>query len=53
MYLVSLQGQETSFWPACSGAPTVCTAGTKAPSSPMASSAALPMRVITRIDTAT
>ncbi len=53
MYFVSLQGQGTSFWPGASGAPRVWTAGTKKPSSPMASSAAWPMRVITRMETAT
>ena len=36
-----------------SGAPTVCRQGTNAPSSPIASSAAWPMRVMIRIETAT
>ena len=53
MYLVLLQGQAASFWPGRSGAPTVCTQGTKAPSSPSTSSAPRPMRVITRMLTAT
>src|SRR6201988_4659576 len=53
MYLVSLQGQGTSFWPGSSGAPTECSALTKNPSVPIFSSAALPMRVIVRIDTTT
>lgn len=53
MYLVLLHGHGTSAWPSASGAPTVCTALTKSPSSPSWSSTALPMRVITRIDTAT
>src|SRR5581483_7496782 len=53
MYLVSLQGQGTSFCPSSNGAPTECNALTKKPSSPSLSSAALPMRVIVRIDTTT
>jgi hypothetical protein len=53
MYLISLQGQGTSAWPSSSGAPREWTAGTKKPSSPIWSRACLPMRVITRIDTAT
>src|SRR6516164_9150054 len=53
MYLVSLQGQATSFWPGSSGAPTECSALTKNPSSPIFSRAALPIRVITFIDTTT
>ena len=49
MYLLSaLQGQATSFWPFSSGAPTECRQGTNAPS-PSASSARVPMRVITRM----
>src|SRR3954454_16300338 len=46
MYLVSLHGQGTSCCPAASGMPTECTAGTKKPSEPIASSAALPIRVM-------
>ena len=53
MYLVSLHGHGTSASPGSSGAPSVCTAGTKKPSSPMASRAALPMRVITFMEMAT
>src|SRR3954454_2992929 len=53
MYLVSLQGQGTSFWPGSSGAPIECNALTKKPSSPILSSAALPIRVMVRIDTTT
>ena len=46
MYLVSLHGHGTSCWPGSSGAPTVWTAGTKKPSSPICSSAAVPIRVM-------
>ncbi len=53
MYLVLLQGQLTSFWPACSGAPTVCTQGTKSPSVPITSNTARPMRVMIFMFTAT
>ncbi len=53
MYLVSLHGHETSACPGASGAPSECTAGTKKPSSPMASNAAWPMRVITFMEMAT
>src|SRR5471030_1062971 len=53
MYLVALHGQATSFWPAASGAPTVCTHGTNSPSVPSTSYTALPMRVMMRILTAT
>src|SRR6476659_167337 len=53
MYFVSLHGHATSCWPGSSGAPTVCTAGTKKPSSPIASSAALPMRVVIFIEITT
>ena len=53
MYLVSLHGHGTSASPGASGLPTECTAGTKKPSVPSASRATLPMRVMTRIDTAT
>ena len=53
MYLVSLHGHGTSFWPGSSGAPIECSAFTKKPSSPILSSAALPIRVIVRMDTTT
>ena len=54
MYLLSsLQGQETSSTPSASGIPTECTQGTNWPSEPSASSAALPIRVMIRIETAT
>src|SRR6202012_1827017 len=53
MYLVSLQGHGTSVCPSFSGAPTECNALTKNPSSPIFSNAALPMRVMVRIDTTT
>src|SRR6201995_394356 len=53
MYLVSLHGHGTSFCPSSSGAPTECNALTKNPSSPIFSNAALPMRVMVRIDTTT
>ncbi len=53
MYLVSLHGHGTSFWPCSSGAPIECSALTKNPSSPIFSSAALPIRVITFIETTT
>src|SRR4051794_3130448 len=53
MYFVSLHGQGTSDCPASSGAPTVCTAGTKNPSVPISSSAALPMRVMIFMETTT
>ena len=53
MYLVSLHGHGTSFWPGSSGAPMECSALTKKPSSPILSSAALPIRVIVRIETTT
>src|SRR5579884_3545597 len=53
MYLVSLHGHATSAWPGSNGAPTVCTAGTEKPSSPIASSAALPMRVMIFIEITT
>ena len=49
MYLVSEQGHVTSCSPSASGLPTVCTAGTKKPSSPISSSAAVPMRVMIRM----
>ena len=53
MYLVSLQGHATSAWPGSSGAPTECSALTKNPSSPIFASAAVPIRVMVRIDTTT
>src|SRR6202034_1895939 len=53
MYLVSLHGHGTSSWPGSSGAPTECSALTKNPSSPIFSRAALPIRVITFIETTT
>ena len=53
MYLVSLFGHGTSSAPSASGMPTECTQGTKSPSSPSTSSAARPIRVMSRIDTAT
>src|SRR6202041_3560917 len=53
MYFVSLHGQGTSFCPGPSGAPIECNACTKKPSSPSLSSAALPIRVITFIETTT
>jgi hypothetical protein len=53
MYLVLLQGQATSCWPGTSGAPTVCTQGTKSPSMPSRSITARPMRVIVRMLTTT
>ena len=53
MYLVLLQGHATSRWPGCSGAPTVCTQGTNAPSTPSTSYTPLPMRVMIFMFTAT
>ena len=53
MYLISLHGHGTSASPAESGLPTECTAGTKKPSEPSASSALRPMRVMIRIETTT
>ena len=54
MYLLSaLQGQGTSSSPSASGIPTECTHGTKVPSSPSASSAPAPIRVMILIETAT
>jgi hypothetical protein len=53
MYLSLLQGQAESSRPSTSGAPVVCMQGTKSPSSPSASSAACPIRVMIRIETAT
>ena len=45
-FVVRLQGHRLSFSPGVSGAPTECTHGTNAPSSPSTSSTALPIRVI-------
>src|SRR5579875_2992958 len=53
MYLVSLHGHGTSCSPSASGLPTECTAGTKKPSSPISSRAALPIRVMIFIETTT
>src|SRR6201995_218112 len=53
MYLVSLQGHGTPFCPSASGAPTECNALTKNPSSPIFSHAALPLRVMVRIEPTT
>src|ERR1044072_2567569 len=53
MYLVSLRGHGTSDSPGASGLTTEWTAGTKKPSSPSSSRAALPIRVMTRMETAT
>src|SRR4051812_20937800 len=53
MYLVSLHGHGTSCSPSASGLPTEWTAGTKKPSAPIASSAALPMRVMIFIEITT
>ena len=54
MYLSSgLHGHDESSSPSASGAPSECTQGTKSPSSPSTSSAALPARVIVRMLTAT
>ncbi len=54
MYLFSaLHGHETSSAPSSSGIPTECRQGMKSPSSPSASSAAEPILVMIRIETAT
>src|SRR5271154_7053238 len=53
MYFSELHGQATSAWPGSRGAPTECTAGTKKPSSPIASRAALPIRVMIFIEMTT
>src|SRR5512133_1063731 len=53
MYLVGLHGHATSFWPGCSGAPTVWTQGTNSPSLPSTSYTARPMRVMIFMLTAT
>ena len=50
MYLFSAShGQGTSASPAASGAPTECRHGTKSPSVPSTSRAALPIRVMIRM----
>ncbi len=53
MYLSSLHGHGPLVSPSASGAPVVCRHGTKSPSSPSSSSAARPIRVMIRIETAT
>src|SRR3954466_1788318 len=54
MYLTSaFVGHGTSSAPSASGAPIECTHGTNSPSSPRTSSALVPMRVMTRIETTT
>ena len=53
MYLSSLHGHAPLFSPSASGAPVVCMQGTKSPSSARQSSAACPIRVMIRIETAT
>src|SRR5947207_1788143 len=53
MYLVSLHGHGTSFWPGASGAPTVWTARTKEPRCSISRSAAAPIRVMIRIEATT
>ena len=53
-FVVGLQGQTVaSVAPWASGAPTVCMQGTKAPSAPSTSHTLRPMRVISRMFTAT
>ena len=49
MYFSSSHGQAETL----PGLPTVCTQGTKVPSSPRHSRAPLPIRVMIRIETAT
>ncbi len=53
MYFSSLHGHGPLTSPSSSGAPTVCRQGTNSPSSPSSSSAACPIRVMIRIETAT
>src|SRR5659263_248518 len=53
MYFSLLHGHGTSCSPSASGLPTVCTAGTKKPSSPSRSSVPVPIRVMIRMDTTT
>ena len=54
MYLLSAShGHGTSSAPSSSGIPTECRHGTNGPSSPSASSAFWPMRVMIRIETTT
>ena len=53
MYLTGLHGHGTSAWPGASGAPTECTHRTNDPLFSIARSAAVPIRVMIRIETAT
>src|SRR5688500_10818318 len=53
MYLVWLHGQGTSTSSGSSGAPTECRHGTYGACSPIRSSTAAPIRVITRMETTT
>ena len=53
MYLVSLHGHGTSACPGASGAPTEWTARTKEPRSSISRSAAVPIRVMIRIEVTT
>src|ERR1700738_4868623 len=53
MYLVSLHGHGTSFCPSSNGAATERNALPHKPSTPIFSQAALPMRVMVRIETTT
>ncbi len=53
MYFSLLHGHAPLTSPSSSGAPVVCMQGTKSPSSPSSSSAAWPIRVMIRIETAT
>ena len=53
MYFVGLHGHGTSACPGASGAPTECTHRTNDPLSSIAASAAVPIRVMIRIETTT
>ena len=53
MYLTGLHGHGTSACPGASGAPTECTARTNSPDDSIARSAAVPIRVMIRIEVAT
>ncbi len=54
MYLVSLHGHATSFWPSVSGMPTEWSAGTNpASSSSMRRRTWVPIRAMTRIEAVT
>ena len=53
MYLVLLHGHGTSACPGASGTPTECTHRTNDPDSSIAASAAVPIRVMIRIETTT